>query len=260
MTRSAPVSDPRYARATFISPSPFGYIQIAAEVDHEAVPSNPQQAADLSAPSLSPKRQQLIAESKEKLKTIQNRSDVVKATIFEAIMIPPGSVEEGGQAAARRARNDLAILIETDSPESAVALQESEEFKSLLESLKEHTSFLHVMTAKNVRRISDVDKSKQGVFLFNYFLGDPSNSDRLVNTWEYTAGWFTQESDLHNSTLLKPLDGQPSSYVAINNARWDSLAPVLQGLRQPSFKDYVMANVAAEGAVAMPVYRLAVSE
>jgi hypothetical protein len=35
------------------------------------------------------------------------------------------------------------------------------------------------------------------------------------------------------------------------------MVPVLNALRLPSFKSYVMANVAAEGAVAMPVlYRI----
>jgi hypothetical protein len=96
------------------------------------------------------------------------------------------------------------------------------------------------------------------VFLFNYFVGD--DPDVVLNLWDYLAGWYAVETGLDNSTLLVPLEGERSDYVAINSARWDGnpLGFVLQQATKESFRSYVLANLEANHVGAMPVlYRLA---
>jgi len=78
---------------------------------------------------------------------------------------------------------------------------------------------VHQVGARNVRRVGDVDKSRPGQFLFNYFAGD--DPGLAVELWDYLAGWYEAETGLDNSTLLVPLEGEKSDYVMINYARWD---------------------------------------
>jgi len=114
------------------------------------------------------------------------------------------------------------------------------------------------MTARNARRIGDVDKSRPGVFLFNYFVGD--SPDVVLELWDYLAGWYAAETVLDNSTLLAPLEGERSDYVAINLARWDGslLGVFLAQVTKRSFWTYVQANLRANHVGAMPVrYRVA---
>lgn len=79
-----------------------------------------------------------------------------------------------------------------------------------------------------------------------------------MGVWEYAARWFRAEAGLDNSNLLQPLPGEPSAYAVINHARMDTVARVVGSMTKPSFGAYVMANIAANGATAMPaLYRQA---
>ena len=95
------------------------------------------------------------------------------------------------------------------------------------------------------------------MFLFNYFYSE--RPEDLLAVWEYTAGWFIQETNLDNSTLMMPPPGEDSEYQVINHCRWDSLARLLPKLIfLPSLNKYVMANFAANEIAVMPIlYRLA---
>ena len=42
--------------------------------------------------------------------------------------------------------------------------------------------------AKNARKIGEVDKTRPGIFLYNYFYA--SDPDVVLPVWEYTARWF----------------------------------------------------------------------
>jgi len=77
--------------------------------------------------------------------------------------------------------------------------------------------------------------------------------------WEYTAGWFGQETGLDNSTVLLPRDGERSEYNIMNHYRWDRLLDVMPSLLfKRSFRDYVLANFEANNVAAMPIlYRMA---
>jgi hypothetical protein len=68
------------------------------------------------------------------------------------------------------------------------------------------------------------------------------------------------ETGLDNSTLLVPLEGERSDYLAINNARWEESLPrfLWRQFSRKSFRTYVLANLEANCVGAMPVlYRLA---
>jgi hypothetical protein len=117
---------------------------------------------------------------------------------------------------------------------------------------------VHQIAARNVRRVADVDKSRPGVFLFNYFAGD--DPGLAVELWDYLAGWYEAETGMDNSTLLAPLEGEESDYVMINHARWDGNLAVFAARQLPkrTFRSYLLANMRAHHLAAMPVlYRLA---
>ena len=67
-------------------------------------------------------------------------------------------------------------------------------------ALGEQARRVHQIAARNVHQVGDVDNTRPGVFLFNYFAGnDPVLA---VELWEYLAGWYEAETGLDNSTLL----------------------------------------------------------
>jgi hypothetical protein len=114
-----------------------------------------------------------------------------------------------------------------------------------------------VVTATNPKSMGPVDHERQGVFLFNYFFADDTAQNLAV--WEYTAGWFGQETGLDNSTVLLPRDGERSEYNIMNHCRWDRLRDVMPSLLfKRSFRDYVLANFESNNVAAMPIlYRMA---
>src|ERR671910_1549046 len=93
---------------------------------------------------------------------------------------------------AHVARFDLEVLIETESPEAADAVKEYAAYGEMERAVRETSSFTHAVTATNVRRIGPVDHHRQGDFLFNYFFADDTAQN--VAVWEYTPGWFQQET------------------------------------------------------------------
>jgi hypothetical protein len=179
--------------------------------------------------------------------------------VFDALVIPPGRGEfiEKRSGEVHVARFDLAVLVETASPEAADALGASPVYAEMERSVRKAAAFTHRIAATNAKRIGRVDHGRQGVFLFNYFFADDTAQNLAV--WEYTAGWFQQETGLDNSTVLLPSDGEPSGYNIINHCRWDRLQDVLPSLVfKESFRTYVLANFAANRVAAMPIlYRMA---
>jgi len=139
------------------------------------------------------------------------------------------------------ARFDLAILIET-TPEAADVLKGSPAYAEMERAIREAASFTHVVTATNAKSIGPVDHERQGIFLFNYFFADDTAQNLAV--WEYTAGWFQQETGLDNSTVLLPRDGERSEYNIMNHCRWDRLGDVMPSLLfKRSFRSYVAGQL-----------------
>lgn len=160
----------------------------------------------------------VIERSKELARKIVAVETVVSANIFKAILIPPGRGEFLKQRPeVHVARFDVVVLIETVSVEAAEELQSHPLYKELESTIKGAASHTHIVAARNVRRIGDVDHARDSVFPFNYFYSD--DAEENVAVWEYTAGWFVAETGLDNSTVLMPLDGHSREYGIINH-RW----------------------------------------
>lgn len=152
------------------------------------------------------------------------------------------------------ANYDVAVWVEADDPGAAERLRSSSPWRRIDSLLRQASSDVHVVTGHNARRLGDVDHSRDGVFLLNYFFADDADINLVV--WEYTAGWFQDQTGLDNSVLVLPDSG--SDYTIINHCRWDSLRQVLPALvLKPSFRRYVLAHFEANNTAATPIlYRL----
>ena len=240
--------DARFPRAKLVEPAPSGYIHLAGEVDKRP-PFLPN----------SRRKRELIAECKRSCRQLEADPSVVSAVVFDALLIPPGR----GELLKRRpgkvhlAHFDLAVLIETATLESADAVGASPVYAEMERAILEAATFTHRIVATNARRIDSVDHQRQGIFLFNHFFAEDTSQNLAV--WEYTAGWFGQETGLDNSTVLLPREGETSDYNIVNHCRWDRLRDVLPSLLfKRSFRDYVLANFVANRVAAMPIlYRMA---
>jgi hypothetical protein len=237
---------PKYQPVKLIEPPPLGYIHLAAVV---APP-----AGRIPRPGSSPRKTMLLTRLKDLTRQLANLPEVIRATVYRAILIPP----PGGYAeqATHRARYDVAVLVETTTPEVIGEVQTSEPYKLLLEAVQGAATDLHIMTARCIRRVGDVDKTRQGLFLFNYFVAeDPKVALRL---WEHLAGWYAVETGMDNSTLLAPIGD--ADYVFVNHLRWNYSLPrlMVRQFAKPSFYRYVLANLRANRTGSMPLlYRLA---
>lgn len=239
----------RFPKASLREPRGSGFIHLAAEIDRIwpfglGPASRAKRAAVDGAITLA--------------RRLERSDSVIRADVLVARFIPPGQGRElDRRTHVHQARFDLSVLIETTDPSSAAALQQDETYAQLVSLLERHSRYLHVVRAWNARSLGEVNKKRDGVFLFNYFYAD--DVAKLLPVWEYTAGWFEAKTGLDNSTLLIPAEGEKSQYGIINHCRWDHWRDVLPDLRfRPTFRRYVLANFYANGIVPMPVlYRLA---
>jgi hypothetical protein len=237
---------PKYQKVTLMEPPPLGYIHVAA-VDP------PRRRTPF--PGKSPQKAALLTRLQSLARQLEHLGTVDKATVYRAILVAPPT-GYAKHKALHVARYDVVVLIETTSPEVLGEVQTTEPYKLLVEAVTEAAVDVHVMTARCVKRVGDVDKTRQGLFLFNYFVADDARV--ALQLWDYLAGWYAVETGLGNSTLLEPL-GQ-ADYVLVNHARWDDGLPrlLLHQLAKPSFRNYMLANLGANRTGAMPIlYRLA---
>lgn len=236
----------RFSPVTLIDPSPSCFIHLAAEID-----ARPAFLPD------SRRKRRLISRCKAGVRRLCSIPGVLEGAVFNAILVPPGRGEFLKRRPGHRAaRYDLAILIECRDRAATMPVLAHPFFRELLRDVTDHATVVHQITASNVRRIGPVDHSRQGVFLFNYFVAD--NVAQNLAVWNYTAGWFQAETGLDNSTVLLPIDAAQSSHSIVNHCRWDSLGRILPSLIfKKTFRTYVLENFAANNVAAMPVlYRL----
>lgn len=130
-------------------------------------------------------------------------------------------------------------------------------FAEIEKRLRRESRLTYRMTGENLRRIGEVDHTRDGVFLINYFLAADEQQNLAV--WEYTAGWFQHQTGLDNSVLTRPVDQDGPNYSIINHCRWDRLGDILPSLLfKPSFRRYVLKHFEANDTAATPIlYRLA---
>jgi hypothetical protein len=152
----------------------------------------------------------------------------------------------------------VVVLVETAGVDAIGAVEASPEFRALYRALESAARETFLMRARCLKRVADVDKSRPGLFLFNYFVAEDAGV--ALDLWDHLAGWYARETGLDNSTLLGPVAGEPSDYVFVNHARWD-LGLAGFGRKQfgtPTFRTFVLANLRANATAAMPIlYRLA---
>ncbi len=109
----------------------------------------------------------------------------------------------------------------------------------------------------NARRVADVDKSRQGLFIFNYFVGD--DPEVVVQLWDYLAGWYEVETGLTTPRCSsRPRASKPTS----RQSTTPDGTTVCRGspgrqFTKKTFGSYMKANLAANYVGSMPVlYRL----
>jgi hypothetical protein len=214
-----------YPRATFTEPMPYGYLYVGRRIDPPSRVPFVRKSA---------KRDNVLNECKSLARELTAHADVVAATVYEAVVIPPVTSSP---------RFDVIVLIQTASPETIPAVEAADAYQRL------DADF--VMKARNVRRIGDTDHPSTGTFLFNHFTA--ADPERALRTWEDITGWFTQEAGADNSALLQPLGEAP--YVFVNHVRLPC-GPIRFLLRfaKPSFRRFVARRLNANQIGNAPVF------
>lgn len=240
----------KFPKVSLIAPTPAGYLLLAAEVDTSPLPFF------LGA---SARKKKVVATCKKYCEQLAQQAGVRSAVVFTARLLPPG---RGRYLAERQrplhvARFDVVVLLETTSLVVADGVKTSAIYQQLEQALRQVAVYTCFLTATNVKHIGPVDHQRPGVFLFNYFAAE--NTAQNLAVWEYTAGWFTQETGLHNSTVLLPTQSTARDYSIINHCRWDRIRDILPALLfNKSFRSYVLANFYANQVAAMPIlYKMA---
>jgi hypothetical protein len=238
---------PKYPRVGLIEPPPTGYLLLAAVVE-PTVGRTP-------FPRGGSRKTALLAELKALAAGLEQLGTVTKATVYRAALIPPPG-SDARWLAARPARYDVVTLVETTTVEAAGDVAASPEYRKLHDAVAAAAREQCLITARCLRRVGDVDKTRPGLFLFNFFAAeDPGVA---LDLWDHLAAWYAVETGLDNSTLLGPVG--PADYVFVNHARWDMSLPrfAVTQFGKRTFYSYVLANLHANGTASMPIlYRLA---
>ena len=237
-----------FPKVSLVSPSRRGFLLLALEVDHRLPIFYWLQSAA---------KTQIIAELKAYATQLVQTDEVREATVFKTWIRPPGRgafLKERGSVPV--ARFDVVLLVECDDIAGAAELMRTDQFRKLFERLSLRSHGQLITTAENIRRIGRVDHKRDGIFLFNYFFADSRNQNLAV--WEYTAGWFQEQTGLDNSTLFLPQSADVP-YTLINHCRWDSPKDIVPKLLfEPTFRTYVLKHFEANSTAAIPIlYTLA---
>jgi hypothetical protein len=240
---------PRYRPVPLVEPPVAGYLHIAAAVDPPTGPPFVRK---------SDRRERLIGTLASLAGSLAAEQNVTRATVYRGLVVPPPTGPARDKA-PHVARYDVAVLVEATSPAVLKELRDSPRCQEMVEAVRESSEDVHIMDAECVKCVGDVDKSRQGLMLFNYFVAE--DPEVALELWDYLADWYRIETGLDNSTLLAPIGA--ADYVFVNHARWDYSLPrfMLNQFAKPSFFSYVQANMKANRVGAMPIlYRMARSE
>ncbi|MEQ9265272.1 MAG: hypothetical protein RLN81_08635 [Balneolaceae bacterium] len=233
-----------FRKVALVPPSKSHYFLFAAEVDSNFSPFYFRTGN---------KKKKLLAYCKSQCEKIKRQEGIEDVAVFKAQLIPPGK----GKLLRERphvpiAKFDVVVLIEIKDITTASEARSSKYIEGIKEQLGKIASKTLFLMATNERRIDSVDHDKQGVFLFNFFYAD--NLEQNIGIWEYTAGWFQQETRLDNSTLLLPDNQNKSPFTVINHCRWDSMLDILPSiLFKRSFRKFVLDNFYANNVAAIPI-------
>jgi hypothetical protein len=232
---------PRYRPPTLVDPPGFGYVLLSADVEP---PTGPR-----PFPGSSDAKTGLLDRLKTAAADVAQVDGVERATVYRTVLAPPAAGY--ARIVDRPARYDVVVLVETTSPGGLDGVQANDAYTQLRKELDSGASRVDTMPGTCVKCIADVDKSRPGLFLFNYFEAD--DVDATLKLWDHLAGWFMTETGLDNSTLLQPTGG--SEYAFVNHARWDYGVPRLwlRMFTKPSFWSFVQANLNENRVGSMPI-------
>ena len=234
-----------WTRAKLIHPSDSCFVYLGATSGRWRLP--------LALPRA--RRRTILARMHAAATALNGNPHVLRADVFQGVLRPPGQPASGSQDVAS-ADFDAALLIETTTVATATALADDSVLTELHAALAQCATRCLMFTGCNPRRIGQVDHEKQGVFLFNYF--SARSLETNLYAWQYTAGWFQDETGLDNSTVLQPTPRSCSNYTLVNHCRWDHLWNVLPALLlKRSFRDFVLRVFSEHDVIARPIlYRL----
>ena len=236
------VNEHHAVKVTLTEPAADGFLILAAEVGRWAGP--------LPLPSRA--REHMLDRVTAMCEKLSARADVIEAVAFRGVLRPPG---EGStilrRAGVRPARYDVVVLVRTVTVDAIGAVSADADYRELA-ALLGAGRHPRLVAAANAARIAAVDHEQDHWYLFNYFhCADPVT---VYDAWEYTAGWFQRSTALADSTLLRPLAGEPVDDSVINHASWPTLRTFLPSLLfRPSFRSFVLANFKANGIAAQPI-------
>jgi hypothetical protein len=153
-----------YEQGMVMPPNAFGYIHLAAEVE-KPFPLKPD----------SRRKKKLIALLHPLAEQLRNLDNVNRVDIFTGLIIPPGS-GEGQRFIAKEqlsvfiAQFDLVVLIECQTVDAIKTIAIHPVFQDLENKMTTASKAYLRTEAKNPHRIDEVNKNRQGIFLFNYFM------------------------------------------------------------------------------------------
>jgi hypothetical protein len=231
---------PRYRPATLVEPPGFGYLLLSADVE----PSTGRRPF----PGTSATKTALLGRLKNAAAELARLDAVERATVYRTVLAPPPAGY--ARTVEGPARFDVQVLAETTSPDEIAGVEATEAYTQLRKELDTEASRVDVMRARCVKCIADVDKSRPGLFLFNYFVAE--DADVALRLWDHLTGWFMTETGIDNSTVLQPTDR--SQYTFVNHARWDYGVPRLwlRMFTKPSFWSFVQKNMNKNRTGSMP--------
>lgn len=240
----------KYKKVSLVEPSNSNYLLVAAEIDNSPLPFFIFTSA---------KKKLIIAQTKQWCRQLESEEGVVSAVVFKASVISPGKgkILKERPGKVQIATYDFVVLIEAVSADKIDSIRKSIAYQKILKFITNASRLTYTTVATNVKQIMPVNHQRSGVFLFNYFYADDLNQNLAV--WEYSAGWFQEETGLDNSTVLLPLDRKDSKYTIINHCRWDKMSDILPSLLfKKSFRLYVLDNFYINKVAAMPIlYKMA---
>ena len=174
---------PRFPRAQLVDPPPRGYVHLAAVVEPPAGRAPFVRTGE--------RKTRLLQRLKALATELTGQDNVERVTVYKAVLIPPAS-GYARREGVHHARYDVVVLIETSSPGAIGQVQATEPYRTLHDTLAEAASDLHVMAARCVKSLGDVDKTRPGLFLFNYFVAD--DVPVALELFEWLAGWYAVET------------------------------------------------------------------
>lgn len=236
----------------FSDPPTFGYLHFAADVWGTR--------GRTPFPRSGERKAALFVELKRLALALEALDAVSLVSVYRARLIPPLG-RSAQLPAPPTARYDVCVLVQTVDVSALDAVRVTPECERLRTALRGAVSdnaaaasgdrFLE-MPAECLRAVADVDRSRPGLFLFNYFLAE--HPDEALRCWERLVAWYVTNTGLDNSTLLASTE--PCPYVFVNHARWDCSLPrfAVRQFTRPSFRLQVVVDLRAHGIVSMPIF------